>query len=172
MLQSAARGNSRPDAERDPALATRIEAQSEPIRRYLYPEPRVRTGVLLGRSRAATACMDLSDGLADAVTQVAEASGVGAIIEAAALPVDAETRAWFVSTGVDEVTAAVRGGDDYELLITARPKSRRRLLAARAGGAPLTRIGVCTPERDVRLRRDVGGTAYETPLPAGFSHFR
>src|SRR5687767_11292887 len=47
------------------------------VERYLRPEPRVRAGVLLGRNRAATSCIDVSDGLADAVRQVAEASGVG-----------------------------------------------------------------------------------------------
>ena len=40
--------------------------------------PRTRLGALLGRGKVATACMDLSDGLADAVTQLAEASGTGA----------------------------------------------------------------------------------------------
>ena len=52
-------------------------------RRYLYPEPRVPARACCSaRNRAATACMDLSDGLADAVRQMAEASGVGAIIDA------------------------------------------------------------------------------------------
>src|SRR5207248_1972893 len=45
------------------------------VQRFLYPEPRVRLGMLLGRNRAASACMDLSDGLADGVRQIAEASG-------------------------------------------------------------------------------------------------
>ena len=34
--------------------------------RYLRPQPRVRAGLMLARNRAASACMDLSDGLADA----------------------------------------------------------------------------------------------------------
>ena len=34
---------------------------------YLRPDPRVRLGVWLGRNRTATACIDLSDGLADGV---------------------------------------------------------------------------------------------------------
>src|SRR5207247_7467118 len=45
--------------------------------RYLRPEPRVRLGVHLGRNRAASACIDLSDGLADGAHRIAEASGVG-----------------------------------------------------------------------------------------------
>jgi thiamine monophosphate kinase len=38
--------------------------------------------MLLGRNRAASSCMDVSDGLADCVRQVAEASGVGITLDA------------------------------------------------------------------------------------------
>src|SRR5262245_2597501 len=38
--------------------------------RYLRPQPRVRAGMLLGRNRAASSCMDVSDGLGDCVRQV------------------------------------------------------------------------------------------------------
>ena len=47
-----------------------------PRRWYLRPQPRTRLGRELGRAQVASACMDLSDGLADALEQVAEASGV------------------------------------------------------------------------------------------------
>ena len=43
-------------------------------RRHRRPEARVALGIALGRNRAARACMDLSDGLADAVHQIAAAS--------------------------------------------------------------------------------------------------
>jgi thiamine-monophosphate kinase len=146
--------------------------EADAVRRYLFPEPRVRTGMLLGRNRAATACMDLSDGLADAVAQVAQASGVGAILDAATLPIHPAARTCFAARGEDGVISAAAGSDDYELLLTVRPRSRGRLLAARSGGAPFTRIGVCTAERDVRLRWVDGAASRETPLPSGFSHFR
>lgn len=138
------------------------------IDRYFYPEPRIRTGLLLSRNRAATACMDLSDGLADAVRQIAEASGVGAIIDAGALPIEAGARAWFEAGGADVVDAAISGGDDYELLIGVRPRLRNRLKAAQAGGAPLTRVGTFTADRALIVRRTEG----DTPLPAGYRHFR
>ncbi|MBM3779823.1 MAG: thiamine-phosphate kinase, partial [Acidimicrobiia bacterium] len=69
--------------------------------RYLRPDPRVRAGMLLGRNKVATACMDLSDGLADAVRQVAAASGIGVIIDADAVPIDPEVRAWHRARGTD-----------------------------------------------------------------------
>jgi thiamine-monophosphate kinase len=143
------------------------------VTRYLYPEPRVRLGLLLSRNRAATACMDLSDGLADGVWRIAEASGVGAAIEAEALPVDAETRGWFEARGLDPAVESLRGGDDYELIFAVRPRQRSRLAAARRlGGATLTRIGVCTEDRAVVLRRMADGARRDTPLPRGFTHFR
>ena len=47
------------------------------IARFLRPEPRVRLGLAVAQARAARAAMDLSDGLADAAHQLAEASGCG-----------------------------------------------------------------------------------------------
>src|SRR5262249_30744902 len=60
---------------------------------YLTPAPRIRLGLLLGRNRAASACVDLSDGLADGVRRVAEASGVGVTVDASLLPIDPAARA-------------------------------------------------------------------------------
>ena len=154
-------------------LGTPDEEMAPAARRFLYPEPRVRAGLLLGRNRAATACMDLSDGLADAVRQVAEASGVGARLDAAALPVDPETRRWFASRRADVVAEVLTGGDDYELMFTVSRKLRGRLrTVARHAGVPLTRIGVCTPERDLRISGTFEGQIVDAPLPNGFSHFR
>ena len=127
--------------------------------RYLFPEPRVRMGLLAGRNRVAAAAMDLSDGLADAVHQVAEASGVGAVIDADALPIAPEAREWFSRNGEDPVAAALAGGDDYELLLAVHPKLGRRLSEVRRhAGVELTRIGVCTEALEVRLwaRQETG----------------
>jgi thiamine-monophosphate kinase len=139
------------------------------VAQYRRPQPRSRIGALLGSNRAASACMDLSDGLADALQQVAEASGVGLVVEAGALPIAPGARRWFDAAGADPVQAALAGGDDYELLI-AVPRRRRGRFAtvSRQGrGVPLTRIGQATAERDVRVLRN--GSA--EPLPAGFVHF-
>ena len=138
--------------------------------RYLYPEPRVRMGMLLGRNRAATACMDLSDGLADAVRQVAAASNVGITIDADALPIADAVRRWHVDHNADPAAMALQGGDDYELLFTARPlhKGRLRDVKAHAGSLPITKISEVTRDRRLTVRTPAGAT----PLPEGFEHFR
>ena len=89
--------------------------------------------------------MDLSDGLADAVRQLAEASGTGARIEAAALPIHPGVAA--VAGDADAVLAtALAGGEDYELLLAVpRRAGRRFAAAARLAQLPVTLIGVLTP---------------------------
>jgi thiamine-monophosphate kinase len=149
-----------------PALASGIE-------RYLRPEPRVRLGLLLGRNRAASACIDLSDGLADGAHQLARASGLGLLIDADAIPIEPGARDWFERERLDPVTAAVTRGDDYELLFTVRPRFRGRLRTATAGSdVPVTRIGVCTADPGVVLRRMRDGQAVAEPMPLGYGHFR
>ncbi len=138
--------------------------------RYLRPQPRVRAGLLLGRNRAASSCMDVSDGLADCVRQVAEASGVGMTIDAAALPIPAEVRESQARRGRDPLEPALSGGDDYELFFTVRPahRGRLRMVCQQLGDLPITRIGVVTKGRDL-LVRDEDRTR---PLPTGYEHFK
>jgi thiamine-monophosphate kinase len=140
---------------------------------FLYPDPRLILGIHLARNRAASACMDLSDGLADAARQIAEASGVGMTIDADALPIDPAARDVFEARGQDAAIEALRGGDDYELLIAVRPRTQRRLTAAmQRSGVTLTRIGRCTAERTVLLRgAGVPSTIDAGALPHGFQHF-
>jgi thiamine-monophosphate kinase len=150
-----------------------VSPVSSVVERYLRPEPRVRLGVLLARNRAASACVDLSDGLADGVQRLAEASGVGVMLDASALPIDPAARAFFEAHGLDPVEESLSAGDDYELLVAVRPRTRGRLSSAiRHGGVPLTRIGRCTEDRAVTLQRTGAAAATEAALPAGYTHFR
>ena len=139
------------------------------VRRYRRPVPRTRLGALLGRTKAARACMDLSDGLADAARQVAAASGTGIIIDAARLPLDPAAAVWFAERGMDALDASVGAGDDYELLFVIPPKGSRRLEGVRRllRGLPLTRIGELTRATDMVFIRD----GRPGLLPSGFSHF-
>lgn len=144
------------------------EYLSDAVGRYRRPRPRVRLGQRLGRSQIASACMDSSDGLADAVRQLAEASGTGALLDAAALPIDAGARRLFESQGLPPIEAALAGGEDYELLFAVRPRAARRLNGREPGGVRVSRIGVLTPDPRFVVRSVEG----ETSLPEGFGHFR
>jgi len=140
------------------------------VARHRRPEPRVRLGIAMARAKAARAAMDLSDGLADALKQVASASGVGLRVDAEKLPIDAGARDWWSSRGIDPVIAAVRGGDDYELLFSVAAKSggALRSVARHVSDPPLTKIGVFTKDpRELVIVR--GGK--EEALPEGFEHF-
>jgi thiamine-monophosphate kinase len=139
------------------------------VERYRRPEARVRIGHLLAANRIASACMDLSDGLADAVRQVAEASKTGARVDAAALPVSGCATAIFAARGEDPQRSAAKGGDDYELLVSVPPRRIRALEAVRrlSRGIPLTRIGELTEDPNLVLVRAEGAE----PLPEGFVHF-
>ena len=123
--------------------------------RYLYPEPRVRMGLLLARNRAATAAHGsqrrpggrcASDRAGQWRRRYRRSRG-GA---------DRSRRARVVQPSRGRsVTAAITGGDDYELLFAVRPRRPERLTAARRhGGLALTRIGVCTEDPAVRLSAD------------------
>lgn len=139
------------------------------MQRYRRPDPRVRLGTLLGRNRVARACVDLSDGLADGVHQLAEASGLGAIVDGESVPLMDGARGVFDRAREDPLRAALTGGEDYELLFAVPPKSRKGLRAVErlVRGLAITRIGVLTTDRVMRLRQ----AGREDALPAGFAHF-
>jgi thiamine-monophosphate kinase len=114
--------------------------------------------------------MDLSDGLSDALRQVAAASGVGVRIDGDALPIDAGARDWWTHRAIDPVIAAARGGDDYELLFAVPPRSggALRAVARHVSDPPLTKIGVFTKD-PLELVIDRAGK--QDALPEGFEHF-
>jgi thiamine-monophosphate kinase len=141
------------------------------LARYRRPEPRVRLGAAIGQAKAARAAMDLSDGLADAAHQLAEASGCGVEIDADALPIEAAARTWWEQSGQDPVLRAMSSGDDYELLI-AVPRmwgGRLRHVRSRVAAPALTRIGVLTKDPGTRVLKRNGA---REPLPGGFVHWK
>jgi thiamine-monophosphate kinase len=142
----------------------------ELVARYLQPQPRLRLGQQLGRQQAATSTIDLSDGLADGLCRLAEASGVGFELNAQAIPVGDEARRYWRDIDRDPIKEAVAGGDDYELLFTVHPRRLGRLKAVERliGGLKLTRIGTVT--RDPRVDIIHGGGRRE-PVAGGYEHF-
>ena len=142
----------------------------EVVARYLQPEPRLRLGQALGQSRAATAAVDLSDGLADGLARLATDHGLGCEIDAPTLPISESAGAVWKARGADAVVEAVAGGDDYELAFTVRPKEARRLKAVvrACDGLRITRIGVVTRDAGCWL---VDAERRPTPIGPGYEHF-
>jgi thiamine-monophosphate kinase len=132
------------------------------IRRQRRPVPRVALGLLA--SRFASAAMDISDGLAQDLGHLCEASGVGAEVELAHLPLTREVRAQLGSE------AALAGGEDYELLLAIPPRRAPAFERACARVAErVTRIGRLLSEPH-RVWVDPRGRLIAPP--AGFDHFR
>jgi thiamine-monophosphate kinase len=126
---------------------------------HLYPQPRVQQGLALRRRGMATAALDLSDGLSTDLAHLCEESGVGAIVESSRLP---------VADGAS-LEQALHGGEDYELLFTARPSTRiPRALA----GVTVTRIGEVMRLKAGRARVMIANGTILKPLePRGWEHF-
>lgn len=133
--------------------------------KHLSFTPRVEEARRLHEAFRITAMMDLSDGLGGDVFHLTGESGVGAVIDADAIPiVDGP------ADGRSPLDHALSDGEDFELLFTTPPKDAKRLMKEQPLadlGVSLTRIGAITAELDVRLRQ--GGV--ESPFErSGFVH--
>jgi thiamine-monophosphate kinase len=138
------------------------------LKKHLYPEPRLTLGHWLAEKRLATAMMDLSDGLSSDLPRLCAASGVGARIEEAKLPL-VSASGNKRPQGFDWLHLALDGGDDYELLFTVA-KSEVGNLPDFFERIPLTAIGVITKDRALLLTSKRG---LEQPLAdAGWDPFR
>jgi thiamine-monophosphate kinase len=131
--------------------------------RHFFPEPRIELGRILREKGLASAMIDISDGLSTDLAHICEESGVGAEIEAEAIP---RASVGKPAREVD-LQLALHGGEDYELLLTA-PRGKR--VPSRIAGVPITHIGQIARGRKIFLRNRAG-VGYELQ-PRGWEHFR
>ena len=119
------------------ATALSAAALIEADARLDRPTPRLALGSAL--AGLAHAALDVSDGLAGDLGHILRASGLGAEIDWAALPL---ARSLASLPLAQQQECVLHGGDDYELLITAAPADRAQMqAAAQASGTALQRIG-------------------------------
>ena len=143
-------------------LAAQGRARDALLARFQLPQARVALGTALRGT--ATACIDVSDGLAGDLAKLCAASGVGADIESRELPLSAGLCS--VAPPEARLAYALGGGDDYELLFSADPGQRARLASLDAG-VVLKRIGAIAEAEGVRI----DGTPVERDAGHGFDHF-
>jgi thiamine-monophosphate kinase len=127
------------------AVAAQCLDELEDARTHRYFRPRARVELGIALRTQATSCIDVSDGLLQDLGHLCKASGVGADLVSADIPVGE-------GAGLDH---ALNGGDDYELLFTA---------ASQPTGLAAFRIGSVVEGSDIRL--DGGRVAIK-----GYQHF-
>ena len=129
---------------------------------HFYPTPRVSIGRYLREHRLATSMIDISDGLSTDLGHICDESQVGAVITAAQIPL---AQLGNERRRVD-LSFALYGGEDYELLFTSRQGQR---VPARILGVPITRVGEVVRPRGMRLI--LSGGRMRQLWPKGWQHF-
>ncbi len=133
--------------------------------RHFFPEPRIELGRVLREKGLASAMIDTSDGLSTDLAHICGVSGVGAELQAEAIP---RARVSKPAREVD-LQFALHGGEDYELLFTV---PRRKRVPSRIAGVAITQIGHIISGRGSKIfLMNRGGVGYELQ-PQGWEHFR
>ncbi|MGA9592123.1 MAG: thiamine-phosphate kinase [Candidatus Acidiferrales bacterium] len=139
---------------------------------HLYPRIPIELGRWLAAGRAASAAMDISDGLSTDLARLCAASGVGARVWAERIPrvvIPTELYKRMPRPQSDALAMALHGGDDYGLLFTV-PPVRAGVLAAAPGFRALAQIGEITRARKIVLEREDGSARALESL--GWDSFR
>ena len=168
LVATGAHGSARAGLELllEPELAAQLDAgvRDAAIAAHRYPKPRLDLLPYLARAWEIgdrIAGMDTSDGLADAVVQICNMSGVGARLERDALPMEPWLRKYFADRAVEW---ALYGGEDFELVLSLPEPAAEWLVE----NISTTRaIGTVTDCDDIVVK-DVG------PLDRsrGYQHFQ
>jgi thiamine-monophosphate kinase len=138
--------------------------------RHLRPEPRIAEALALHEAAPIHAMIDLSDGLSSDLGHILdESGGLGAILNARAIPIHADAESMSLRDGIPALDHALNDGEDFELCLTLPPDDAARLIAAPPSPARLYRVGEITDIPGLRLCTPEGIRLIE---PRGFDHFR
>jgi len=120
------------------------------------------------KSKIHIAGMDSSDGLADAVVQLCQMSGVGAKIERSQIPIPAALQ--HLVSAEQAIEWALYGGEDFELVLCLPPDIAQVLVQKLGEGAAIA--GEITPDSAVILRDRTNKNPDQVlSLSRGFQHF-
>ena len=144
------------------------ENSGELVDSVLMPKARVQEGMALAQSKAATASIDSSDGLAWSLHEISQASNVGFLIED--LPIAPETERFAAIHGFDPVELALYGGEEYELLVTIKPRLwQEAKKAVENVGGSLIKVGRVTEDKQLLLQTGEKNVSIEA---RGWEHFK
>jgi len=112
----------------NPNMQPDIEKYEYLVGRQLKPDARMDVVFDLDEQKVIpTSMIDVSDGIASELMHISVNSGVGVKIFEDKLPIDSQTYETAVEMNLDPVTAALNGGEDYELLFTITPSDFEKL---------------------------------------------
>lgn len=138
---------------------------------FLQPQPDIELGLLCSQCGWVNAMIDISDGLAGDLGHILEASGVGATLEEASIPIDDSVKGAVTKKDWNLNDLTLYGGEDYRLLgcvSEANFEPFHRLVKERLG-KPIFSIGRIDDQPRLRLHRSDGHC--ETISPRGHDHF-
>lgn len=151
----------------NPNIQPDLDGQDYLLERQLKPEARKDIIKLLKELDVKpTSMIDISDGLASEIFHICKASKVGCTIYDEKVPIDAKTSVTAIEFNIDPITAALNGGEDYELLFTVAQSDYEKIL----GNPHLAIIGHITDANSGVNLVDKQGALI--PLKAqGWNHF-
>lgn len=120
--------------------------------------PEARTDIiheLFDKGVVPSSMIDISDGLASELLHICTQSGVGAMVFEDKLPIEDITMLAATEFNVSPITAALNGGEDYQLLFTVK-QSDFDIIKNMSDVLP---IGYMTQDTAVLLALNSGGTA-------------
>ncbi len=139
--------------------------------RHLRPEPRVAEALALNGATHLNSMIDLSDGLSSDLGHILkESGGLGAVIDAEAVPIHDDAIDQARADGVSPLDHALNDGEDFELCFTVPADAADALAAHPPEGVRLRRIGAIVAEPGIRLRWADGRTS--AVEARGFDHMK
>ena len=140
----------------------------ELVESVLMPKARVKEGVALAQSKVASSSIDSSDGLAWSLHELSQASNVGFRLDK--VPIESEAERFAELHGFDLLELALYGGEEYELLVTVKPKLwQTAQKAVENVGGNLTKLGQATEDTQILLKTDEKTIVIEA---RGWQHFK
>jgi thiamine-monophosphate kinase len=112
----------------NPGMQPNINDYAYVLERQLKPEAGKHTTAMLQKAGVVpTSMIDVSDGLASEVMHLCKHSGLGVAVYEERIPVDSRMAATAQEFNIDPTTAALSGGEDYELLFTVKPSDYEKI---------------------------------------------
>lgn len=151
-------------------IGSQTKVSSHTLNKHIRPAPRLSEAwMLVSKTGSKGALMDASDGLADALVQLARTSSVGLMVELGSIPIHEQTKQVAARANADPVDWALYGGEDYELVgcIDANVWGEWRKEGSK--GNPFVPIGIVTDGSSIDLTRH-GSAAPPLDVSKCFQH--